>query len=229
MGKYLGKTLKRLSNNKNRGFSLLVVLIVSAIAMTFMGALLNASVNAAGAGRVNSARVAKYNILQNGVEQGKAALMQIVYAAPQIPKYTDKYGGSEPSEIDNLDMLLIDDGEVLTETWTKSKLGRLGIAGDSATFKIRIYDMQYKPGLVPSVASGKITPKEVASLPPAVTITGKTSSSVANALDPDEDGTIAGLSGGSPADAGIYLIRASLEIGARDYSIDTAVIQSRKS
>jgi Tfp pilus assembly protein PilV len=229
MEKHLREARGRLSDKKNRGFSLIVVLIISMIALTLAGMSLNVSMNSAGAGRTNSARDVKYNILQDGIEQGKAALMQLVNAAPQIPKYTDRHGGTEPTEITALDTLLIDRGDVLTETWTKSKLGRLGIAGDNATFKVRIYDMQYKPGLVPSVASGKITAKEMESFPPAVTLTGKAFSSESTALDPDDDGTVPGLAGNSPDSAGIYLIRASLEIGGRDYSLDTAVIQSRKN
>jgi hypothetical protein len=229
MEKCLVKTSKLLLNRKSRGFSLIVVLIVSIIALAIMGASLNVSMNAAGAGRTNSARDAKYNILQDGVEQGKAALMRIAEAAPQVPKYIDKYGGAEPAEIVDLDTLLIENGEVLTETWTKSKLGRLGIIGDSATFKVRIYDMQYKPELIPSVASGKITPEEVESLPPAITASGKKFSSEAAALDPDDDGMIGGSGGNFADNAGVYLIRASLEIGMKDYSLDTAVIQSLKN
>ena len=221
------KTRKRLLNNKHRGFSLLVVLVVSMIALTLVGALLSVSVNAAGAGRANSARDAKYNILQGGVEHGKAELARLVRAAPQIPKYTDKYGGAEPAEITDLDTLLIENGEVLTETLTKSKLGRMGIAGDSATFKVRIYDMQYRPELVPDAASGKITPEAVESLPPAISMTGKKSLSEASALEPSDGVNTDGSADDSVDNAGVYLVRASLEIGRNNYSLDTAVIQSR--
>ncbi|MDR3165373.1 MAG: hypothetical protein LBU13_07320 [Synergistaceae bacterium] len=225
----MGRAFKWLSNGKNSGFSLVVVLIISLIAMALVGASLHMSMNAAGSGRANSARDVKYNILQDGIERGKAALMRIVEAAPRIPKYTDKYDGKEPPEISDLNMLLINGGEVLTETWTKNKLGRLGIVGDSAVFKIRIYDMQYNAELVPTVASGKITPENMESLPPAMSMTGKAASSETVTWDPDDAGTSAELAGGSPDDAGIYLVRASLEVGRRNYSLDTAVIQSRKN
>jgi hypothetical protein len=214
-----------LLNDKKRGFSLLVVLIVSMIAMTLAGALLNLSVSASGAGRTNSARDVKYNILQDGIERGKAELMRIVENTSQIPKYTDKFDGTEPAEIADLDTLLINDGNVLTQTLTKSELSRLGITGGSATFKIRIYDMQYKPELVPSVDSGKITAKEIESFPPAMTVAAGSSSSDGEVLEMDYNGTTAG---GRPEDAGIYLIRASLEIEGNNYSLDTAMIQSRK-
>jgi hypothetical protein len=67
------------------------------------------------------------------------------------------------------------------------------------------------------------------SLPPAMSMTGKTAASEGTALDTDNAGTSAELAGSSPDDAGVYLVRASLEIGGRNYSLDTAVIQSRKN
>jgi hypothetical protein len=230
MEKRSKKTCKRLLNGKNRGFSLLVVLVISMIALALTGALLQVSTNSAGVGRSNSAKDVKYNILQGGIEQGKAELGRIVKNADEIPKYTDKYGGAEPTEIASVATLLIEKGEVVTETWTKSRLGRLGIAGDSATFKVRIYDMQYKPELVPSVDSGKITLKEMGLLPPSMTVSGGVpSGSDGTVWDPDDDGTIPGSGGGSSTNAGVYLIRASLEIGGRDYLLDSAVIQSNNS
>jgi hypothetical protein len=226
MRKCLKKTNNSWLNSGNRGFSLIVVLVIAIFGLTMAGFLFQLSANAAGAGRSASAKELKYNILQDGIEIGKAELRKLVENAPEIPKYTDKFGGVEPDEILNVDTLLIEDGEVVRETWDKRRLGRLGIAGDRALFKVRIYDMQYKAELVPGLASGRIKKSDIELLPPSLIVSAGGGSSNSGAPLEMDEAVLPSETGGSATNAGAYMIRASLELGGRESMLDTAVIQA---
>ncbi|MDR3279186.1 MAG: hypothetical protein LBT23_01630 [Synergistaceae bacterium] len=216
------KKQNKKSPRRRSGFSLLIVLITSMMALAMLGVLMQVSTSSAGMGRSASAKDVKYNFLQNGIEQGKAELRKIVMTSPEIPRYTYKFGGAEPSAIADMDDLLISSGDVITESWDRSRLGKLGIAGDTARFKVRIYDMQYNPTLVSGISDEErdlLPPSTILSAPGG--ITGKSPTP----LDADDDGSLPG-SMGAASNVGAYLVRASIEIDGKESILDTAIIQA---
>ena len=227
------------------GFSLIIVLIVSMIGLAIVGATLQFTMMSSGSGRVVSAGNTKYNFLQDAVEEGKAALKAAMDDPDVIPPRYFPEGGTSADigNIVNVGQLQIkhkfdpalDNGLVFVRTLSRGELGKLGIAGDSATLDVKIYDMQYKGGDVdPAIAAG-----EMKMLPPAMSLFGGAGSPMKNPIGGTPDGppgheypgTASGSGGsGDATNAGVYLIRASLLINGHDNPtmLDTAVIQSIK-
>ncbi|MDR1650861.1 MAG: hypothetical protein LBR87_03660, partial [Synergistaceae bacterium] len=62
---------------RRRGFSLIVVLIVSLLGLAIVGATVQMTFLSSGAGRFAASGVDKYNFLQDAVEEGKAHLKKL--------------------------------------------------------------------------------------------------------------------------------------------------------
>jgi hypothetical protein len=213
-----------------KGFSLLIVLIIAMVGLAIAGATLQITVGGSGNSRVSSAKDAKYNLLQDGIERGKAAINKIMDNDDDPPRYFT--GESEPNvAITRVDQLLIKvdnpsipikGGVVVDETLNRQRLGRLGIMGDSARLKVKIYDMQYSAKNVAGMSK-----EELKLIPPSMTVDASLGETVA-------DGTASDLEDipipvAAPAkNVGTYLIRASLEIGGTETVMDSVVIQANK-
>jgi type II secretory pathway pseudopilin PulG len=148
--------MERGGNGARGGFSLVVVLIIAIIGLAMVGATLQMTMTSSGAGRVASATGVKYNFLQDAVEEGKAALKRAMSGDLAPPRFfTDTDPSPADGSITEADDLLIEvdfgagtNGIVKDLPLDKRDLGRLGIAGDSGTLVVAIYDMQYKPSWV---------------------------------------------------------------------------------
>lgn len=222
---------------KHAGFSLVVVLIISLIGLAVVGLALQFAVTSSGSARTAAANAVKYNMLQHGVEEGKAKLKEkmtpaVPEDAPRFADYDLKDTANPNYWITSLDQLLIDcdldddagtrNGIVRAENLTPSELGRLGIFGNTGSggvFTVAIYDMQYEPGrIIPS----SMTETEYGKLPPSIPIksAGRRPSS------PGDTDHNAEAFTADPDDAGMYLVRATLVIDDEESILDTAVLQA---
>jgi len=231
---------------RRSGFSLIIVLIISLVGLAIVGITLQLTVLSAGSGRVASASNMKYNLLQDAVEEGKAALKKEVgEKEDDVPRY------SGSGEIKNVEELLIDlsfnpalaDGVVLERNFNRSQLGKLGIdpASTGGNLTVGIY---YMGGfdVDPTISSA-----DLKMLPPKIELLGQAGGESVlvppgeggkldgggggEQPDPGETGGSGGGGNASTDDAGVYLIRASLVIhkpNPKDderSTLDTAVIQ----
>jgi hypothetical protein len=212
---------------KRAGFSLIVVMIISFIGFAVVGATLQFMVNAGGSGRVTNASGARYNLLQEAAEVGKAWLKEKMDNTDPIPRHANADDEDEPP-IDELSDLLINadmggpaSGVVKNDTISPSALGRLGImdnTGGGGVLNVSIYDMQYAPELVDS---GSMSASELRMLPPSIIFNREiwATPPKLDAVDEKSKGAKGDLN------KGMYLIRATLSVGGRDTTLDTAVIQ----
>jgi hypothetical protein len=216
-----------------RGFSLLVVLIIAIIGLAIVGATLQFTVSSSGAGRVASASSTKYNLLQDAVEKGKAALKAAMDNTASPPRYPQTPGAL----IKSTDDLLLPDtpnplGNAIYQEFDKGELGRLGIAGNSGTLAVQIYDMQYDPKNVAPVGAGadNISPEQLNLIPPSITVTGE------GGINPGMSTLNANRQrlrrvGGTADNTGVYLVRATLRVNdataaGKTWMLETAIIQS---
>jgi hypothetical protein len=213
---------------KRAGFSLIVVLIISLVGLAILGATLQFTVSAGGAGRVAGASGAKYNLLQEAVEEGKAALMEIMDNTKPIPRHANADEDDEPPIDDLSDLLVSADlggparGVVKNQPISSSELGRLGImdnTGGGGTLSVHIYDMQYTPTLIDD---SSMPADEFEMLPPSIILDFVNWSAYPNLKQANEE--ITGPKGA--ANTGAYLIRATLSVGGRKTTLDTAVLQA---
>jgi hypothetical protein len=213
-----------------KGFSLLIVLIIVMVGLAIVGAAIQIMVGGSGSSRVSSAKDAKYNLLQDGIERGKAAINKIMDNDDDPPRYFT--GESEPDvAITRVDQLLIKvdnpsipikGGVVVDETLDRQRLGRLGIMGDSARLKVKIYDMQYSAKNVAGMSK-----EELNLIPPSMTVDASLKGSVSDGSAFDLEDIPAQVD--APAkNVGTYLIRASLEIGGTETVMDSVIIQANR-
>jgi hypothetical protein len=202
------KKTEVLKMRKNKGFSLLIVMILSVISMIFIGVSLNFAYNSSGAGRVSDRSNDSYNILQSEIERARSALRLEMSSR----KDAMKCGLSENDSINSLDDLeVLKDGAPFWRVDYGKKFG--GMAGDVS---VRIYDMQYSPE---NVAASALT----AALPPSVRLRGTARAETGEALEPGTNP----VGGGAVLNAGVYLIRAvvTFQNGVTN-KIDVSVIQN---
>ncbi|MDR1133569.1 MAG: hypothetical protein LBL05_05365 [Synergistaceae bacterium] len=238
-------SLRRARFRKGKGFSLVVVLIICLIGLGIVGAAMQFTAAAGGSGRVASSLTAKYNILQDAVEEGRALLKESMDHDGEPHRYFHKRGIAVDTSITESSILLLTDsptgypgvdfplGNAITRDINKRDLGRLGVFGDSGLITVRIYDMQYDPKLVPSVGTGpnQISPEELQQLPPHIQLLGADDSKTYITTDgPDKERNP--LMGDGSGYAGVYLIRATLSVMSaggspvQSWSVETSVIQA---
>jgi hypothetical protein len=196
---------------KNKGFSLLIVIILVIIAMIFTGVSLNLANNSSGAGRMSARSGDSYNILQSEIEKARAALKAEMFSR----KDAMKCGLPEKGTIDALDDLeVLKDGAPFWRVDYGQRVG--GATGDVS---VRIYDMRYSPDRVASGAS--------AALPPSVSLRSKSGAETSEVFEP---GTSDPVDNASTSSAGVYLIRAAITFANKvTNKIDVAVIQNSNS
>jgi type II secretory pathway pseudopilin PulG len=209
---------------RRRGFSLLAVLIIAIIGMAIVGGVIQVTVASSSGSRTSAASSVKYNFLQHAVEEGKAAVKAAMDDDVTLLKYN-----SSMSTITSADELLVDwdfgagtNGIVKSKTLSKQELGRLGITGNSGELVVRIYDMQYDPGKIPEVGAepGMISPEQFSLLPPSTPLPSN-DDPYGTAWAPDRKANH--LTSDS---TGVYLVRASLEVGGHETVLDSAIFHS---
>jgi hypothetical protein len=202
---------------KRRAFSLVAVLFISIVGMAFVGAIMYNFQSSSGSSRVSGGSKLEYNLLQDGVEKGKAILKDFMANEDPPPE------GINVGDVDELADLLLDGigdhGVVYSRDLTGGDL-----AGRKGNIRVEIFDMDYNP-----VLNSAITPAEIAKLPPSLTIgsgggTGYRSWGVG-----------ASSAGTSSPNSHAYLIRATLEVndvrgvGKKIKVLDTSIVQSNLS
>jgi hypothetical protein len=208
-------SVRQYKSGKARGFSLVLVLIISVIGMALLGGIMYTFQSFAGASRATIANDLKYNILQDGVEKGKTELKARMNNINPPPRWMDKAGLNENSDIDSLSMLLLVDGVVLDQA--------VAMRDGGGRIKVEIFDMQYDPA--PGKNDITITDdEELALLPPSVMIAGANAAwNNKMALDP---GGLTPFSGGAAGNSGVYLIRATLVRGSEVKILESSIMQS---
>ncbi|MDR1508741.1 MAG: hypothetical protein LBS53_03810 [Synergistaceae bacterium] len=211
---------------RKRGFSLIVVLILSLVSLAILGVTLQHAMGSGGAGRISSSSSGRYNLLQNSVEEGRAELKRIMstdVSPPRFQKFND-----EGFKISAADDLLIDvdpsglgTGVISRENVSPAELAGMGIIGKNGAIEVKIYDMQYNGDSI----SESITDAERKKLPPSIVIAVSPWKVIGNIKDVVEDDS----NKWRESNTGVYLVRAALTVDGRESVIDTAVFQSNNA
>jgi hypothetical protein len=201
-----------------RGFSLIVVLVLSLIALAMLGGVFHYATGSGGAGRITSSALGRYNLLQDSAETGKAELKKMMDNLDPPPRYSG-FRAEPPLAISQADDLLID---VNPHSLGKGVILREHTS--AGVLEVKIYDMQYDAGSV----SPSIAPAERGKLPPAITLKGsdpwKLVGDIKDVVEEDTSG-----SGEGSTNTGAYLVRAVLTVGDRESFLDTAIFQSNNA
>jgi hypothetical protein len=219
---------------KRRGFSLIVVLILSLVTLAIISGVFQYATGSGGIGRIASSSAGRYNLLQDSAETGKAELKKMMDTDdPSDPAFLPRYSGfnaEPPLAISLADDLLIDvnphglgKGVIARENLSSLELGRMGIVGGSGVMEVKIYDMQYDASLVDdSIASAekiKLPPATPIKIPARWKLVGEIKDVVQKDIDPGADSLYVGA----------YLVRAVLTVGDRESFLDTAIFQSNNA
>ena len=197
-----------------KGFSLILVLLVSLCGMFIIGGVLSMFGIFAGAARRSVSSDMVYSFLEEEVEKAKGALKMEMGGRKLALRR--QLNGSRPASLQDLEVLR-DDGSPFWRVDDNS----VRVAGKNGTLTVRVYDMQYDPADITSIRA-----EDRPLLPPA--ITGMNAS--AGGGDPDaewEPGKTSSALPGDPLNTGVYLIRASIQMSheaAR--SVEAAVTQN---
>jgi hypothetical protein len=197
---------------RRRGFSLILVLLITILGTAMLGGLLAMSEKFAALSGASMRSEETYNILQEEVEKGKAVLKQAMSGAA-VP--LRKRGGIV---INTLDALLVYDGASPLCDISRNVL----VAGRNAELKVGIYDMGYEASELPAQPGAEF----LASLPQSFTLTAQTELSDGSVLGIDSKDDMAASLAGS-ANAGAYVIRATITYAdGTSRTIETAVLQA---
>jgi hypothetical protein len=202
--------------SKRRGFSLIVVLLVSLLGLCVIGAMMQIVSVDSGIGRTASAANRRYNLLVSEVETARSELMAKLASADSIPRRMTA------GTITSADMLLVMPEE--RRVLSPKEQNLYGLKGHICNLTVKIYDMQYDQADV----SSSMEPAEISLLPPAMRLVGSGGKSYIKPTD-DDDLLQSGEKTVTSVNAGAYLIRAFLEVdGVREGDIDLAVVESGK-
>jgi hypothetical protein len=186
-----------------------------------MGVTLQFVMSSGGAGRMTNAANAKYNLLQDGIEDGRAKLREIMDNKDPIPRHPKADWTTDYTITDLNELVISPDGVVKTAAISHSNLGRMGImdpGGAGGTMSVMIYDMQYDPDTI----SGSMPDDDKMRLPPSIRIDASLWGTPPELDHVDEALKI----GASAQNTGVYLIRSTLSTDKRITILDTAVLQS---
>lgn len=205
---------------RRTGFSLISVLMLTIMSFALVGGIAYIFNATSATSRAAAGRAEAYNILQDGVERGKAFLIEKMSDADRPLRWNT---APSDQQIDELaDLLVRDDaGDVIGDL-----LGTpgqpLSVGGSSYAFSVRIYDMQFTDAdIAPGLGADALAALRM-TLPQAMSFSTASAQDDGNVLDPNTT-----LS--ASTNAGIYLIRASLtpdDAAAETFTIETAVIQA---
>ena len=194
-----------------RGFSLIVVLLVSLIGLVAVGAMMQIMEVNAGAGRTASTVNSAYNFLASEVEETRAVIIASL-DQKEVPR---RMGTESITAAD--DLLVWEDWRELEE----EDMALYGLGGTSGAVTVKVYDMQYNVDTV----SSELDEAEINHMPPSLNwLAGEAGPK--DDMSQSEPGEYGGE--GSPVDVGVYLIRASLEIdGVPSSTVDLAIVGTR--
>jgi hypothetical protein len=208
---------------KRRGFSLIVVLILSLISLAMLSGVFQYAAGSAGAGRRASSTAGKYNLLQDAAETGKAKLKEMMNNTNPPPRHSGF----------NLDSHTISEADDLLIDADPNHLGKGVISRENTSggvLEVKIYDMQYDAGSV----DPSITNTERIKLPPAIVLKGSDPwRQVGDIKDVVQEDIVS--TGDGSTNTGAYLVRAVLKINLKDKDgkdyykesiLDTAIFQS---
>jgi hypothetical protein len=201
-----------------RGFSLIIVLLISLVGLAVVGAVMNIATVNTGADMTASTINRNYNLLVSEVEKARSWIIASLDHG-QVPG-----GGAITREIMSPEELLVEElvGSGDIRTLSPKEMGLYGVGGNSGTVTLRIYNMQYDK------VSSAMDPADVKRLPPSMMLPVGEGEGLGpkDETDLEEGGGAGGSStGAGAADAGVYLIRASLEIdGAPSSTVELALI-----
>lgn len=208
------------SEKSGRGFSLIIVLIISVIGMSLLGATVYMLGAFSGYSRASISHNTEYNVMQQAIEQGRGMLRDRMNNTDPPPRWTDKANATP--RIGSVDMLLIPDGRVIDR-----RLGAVELGGRPGRLVVRIFDMQYDPALVDKDEA------MIAELPGSFILSAQEEWVNEETSAPIMEDVVFT---GTANNAGVYLIRATLEFdvdgdGAVDTikGIDSAVVQSNNT
>jgi hypothetical protein len=205
--------------NKKRGFSLLIVLMLSIMALAFVGLAMQMTSSSQVVRRNASTVNRKYNLLVSAVEEAHAELAVMLDSTAPAPKRFTS------GSVTSADMLLI--RPVNNISLTQNELASYGMTGASGVLSVRIFDMQYDPIVD---ISPTMTNDEKRLLPPSLIIMGSSGDGGAGPIGEDDLDPGGGGDGHGPSDnGGAYLIRVTLSVDEIEFgSVDMAMIGSNK-
>jgi hypothetical protein len=200
-----------------RGFSLIIVLLISLVGLAVIGSVMNIATVNTGAGMTASTINRNYNLLTSEVENARAWIIASLDKG-EVPERKGATGVQ--TQITSADQLLVQGGESRRQLSAK-EMGLYGVGGTKGTVTVKVYDMQYFPDDVSDTL--KSDPDEVKLLPPSSPLFVE---KVEKSDETQNEPQAAGETGkGLAANAGAYLIRASLEIdGAPSSTVELALI-----
>ncbi|MDR3332244.1 MAG: hypothetical protein LBT08_06410 [Synergistaceae bacterium] len=220
MGKYL--------RGRRPAFSLIAVLVLAMIGLALVGGVMYSFGSFSASSRSASSRTMEYNLVQEGVERGKATLKEIMTKTGRTQAV--HYNKGITTINDCMNLLIYDEtasatmGHVVVDQSVKAN-------GLNGVLNVYIFDMEYNPAAVDGSLSD--AQKAALNLPPASSINGGSSLGLSDhtTLDPDDPATATTVV--SSTNAGVYLVRAVFEkmddrgdrTGERR-TIETAVLQA---
>jgi hypothetical protein len=143
--------------SKKKGFSLIIVLMVTLCAMLLLGGALGLQEVFAGASVRSVASDQAYNVLEHEIEKAKGKLKMEMISRKEALRRAAPNGG-----ISRLKDLLVVDGSGAVFLDMNSKVM---VGGRMSDMSVRIYDMQYDPN---QISASAMPPEDVPLLPPAV-------------------------------------------------------------
>jgi hypothetical protein len=202
-----------------RGFSLIIVLLISLVGLAVIGAVMNVATVNTGAGMTASTINRNYNLLVSEAEKARSWIIA------SLDKGLVPGGGAIRKAIMSPEELLVEElvGSGDVRTLSPKEMGLYGVGGNSGIVTLRIYNMQYDN------VSEKMNPADIQRLPPSMMLPAdygdKNFEPVNDASLGNGGGGSGGESGSGAANAGAYLIRASLEIdGVPSSTVELALI-----
>ena len=200
---------------RRRAFSLIMVLIIFLIGVSVSGGVMYMVSTYAGGARSGVALEAGYNVMQDGLEQGKTVLKERLAAltsGDMPPKWTDVKGSSYKIKV--MEDLLIRSGDIIVDRSVPAK----DLGGRSGKLSVKIYDLQYKISDIDTSLSNA----ERMKLPPLMNVKGNVGGAT-KTIGPGEE-----VPSGAANNVGVYLIRSSLKVDGDEKALESVVVQSKK-
>ena len=213
----------RFKVRRRAGFSLVMVLIVFLIGVSITAGIMYMMTRHAGASRVGVVSEAGYNIMQDGLEQGKSTLKSRITSLGAGDSLPRREGKSEDKKIASAEDLLIYNGTVVNNV--SVPIRELG--GKSGKLTVKIYDLRYtSDDIAPALHADEA---KLMKMPPAMLIGGGPAvMSEDNSVGIGDIEQSGATTETESVNAGVYLIRSSLTIGGRTRYIESIVVQSKR-
>ena len=204
---------------RREGFSLILVLIIFLIGVSVSGGVMYMVSTYAGGERSSIMTEAGYNVMQDGLEQGKTILRERLGALGSgdlPPRWTDVKGASY--KLKNMEDLLIADGKVIDGRAVSAK----ELGGRGGRLSVKIYDLQYLPADLDPALSNDVT--ALMKMPPSMNLSVRSDAGGLATIDQGDASRV----GSATVNVGVYLISSSLTVGGDEKSLESVVVQSKR-